>query len=129
MQAHSSHIADRALAAFIIIHAALKRSRCLRSYAARPDLQARMPNFQVRSCACQTAPFTAPSRPSPELGGHGSLLLPWEAVSLWAGRQAGMQAALSLPCPPAALPWRSRLHGRPLAAGAHGVRAPCGLGD
>ena len=58
MQAHSAHIADRALAAFIIIHAALKRSRCLRSYAARPDLNSRMPNFQVRRCACPSAPPT-----------------------------------------------------------------------
>ena len=87
VQAHSSHIADRALAAFIIIHAALKRSRCLRSYAARPDLQARMPNFQVRCCACQTAPVTPQPRawrawqPAAALGGCQSL-----------GRQAGRQA-------------------------------------
>ena len=50
-QAHNSHIADRALAAFIIIQAALKRSRRLQSYAARPDLNSRMPNFQVQTLA------------------------------------------------------------------------------
>ncbi|KAK9817269.1 hypothetical protein WJX72_012075 [[Myrmecia] bisecta] len=41
-------LADRALAAFIIIHAALKRSRRLAEYSLREDLNARMPNFQVR---------------------------------------------------------------------------------
>ena len=49
VQAQSSHIADRALAAFIIIHAALKRSRRLQFYSARPDLNERMPHFQARA--------------------------------------------------------------------------------
>lgn len=41
--------ADRALAAFVIIQAALKRSPRLRSYSLRDDLNSRMPNFQA-SC-------------------------------------------------------------------------------
>ena len=40
-------LADKALAAFIIIHAALKRSHKLQQYSRRRDLNARMPNFQV----------------------------------------------------------------------------------
>ena len=42
-------IADRALAAFIIIQAAIKRSRCLKGFCCREDLNARMPNYQVGS--------------------------------------------------------------------------------
>ena len=40
-------IADRALAAFIIIQAAIKRSSCLKGFCCREDLNARMPNYQV----------------------------------------------------------------------------------
>ena len=39
--------ADRALAAFIIIQAAIKRSSCLKRFCCREDLNARMPNYQV----------------------------------------------------------------------------------
>lgn len=40
-------LADKALASFIIIQAALKRSRRLHQYTLREDLNKRMPNFQV----------------------------------------------------------------------------------
>ncbi len=40
-------LADKALAAFIIIQAALKRSRRLHAYTLREDLNKRIPNFQV----------------------------------------------------------------------------------
>eukprot|EP00891_Asterochloris_glomerata_P009900 jgi/Astpho2/9900/e_gw1.00152.86.1_t len=40
--------ADRALAAFIIIQAAIKRSSCLKRFCCREDLNARMPNYQVK---------------------------------------------------------------------------------
>ncbi len=43
-------LGDRALAAFIIIQAMLKRSRRLTDFSKRPDLNARMPNYSV-SCA------------------------------------------------------------------------------
>lgn len=40
-------LADKALASFVIIQAALKRSRRLHVYSLREDLNKRMPNFQV----------------------------------------------------------------------------------
>lgn len=40
-------LADKALAAFVIIQAALKRSQRLSLFSRRKDLNARMPNFQV----------------------------------------------------------------------------------
>lgn len=43
-----THLADAALAAFIIIQAALKRSKKLQEYSSRSDLNARMPNFSVK---------------------------------------------------------------------------------
>ena len=43
-----THLADAALASFIIIQAALKRSKKLQSYNSREDLNARMPNFCVK---------------------------------------------------------------------------------
>ena len=49
-----AHTADKALAAFIIIQAALKRSKRLQAYSMRPDLNERMPHFQVPSLACVT---------------------------------------------------------------------------
>jgi hypothetical protein len=45
--AQARELADKALAAFIIIHAALKRSQRLFDYSLREDLNKRMPNFQV----------------------------------------------------------------------------------
>ena len=42
-------MADKALASFVIIQAALKRSRRLHLYTLREDLNKRMPNFQVHS--------------------------------------------------------------------------------
>jgi hypothetical protein len=42
-----ANIADQALASFIIIQAALKRSQKLAKFSARPDLNARMPGYQV----------------------------------------------------------------------------------
>ncbi len=41
-------LADKALASFVIIQAALKRSKRLHLYTLREDLNKRMPNFQVR---------------------------------------------------------------------------------
>ena len=41
-------LADKALASFIIIQAALKRSRRLHRYTLREDLNRRMPGFSVR---------------------------------------------------------------------------------
>lgn len=41
-------LADKALASFIIIQAALKRSQRLSVFAKRPDLNERLPNFQVK---------------------------------------------------------------------------------
>lgn len=43
-----THLADAALASFIIIQAALKRSKKLKEYGTRDDLNARIPNFSVR---------------------------------------------------------------------------------
>ena len=43
-----THLADAALASFIITQAALKRSKQLQGYSAREDLNARMPNFCVK---------------------------------------------------------------------------------
>ncbi len=40
-------LADKALASFVIIQAALKRSQRLAVFARREDLNERMPNFQV----------------------------------------------------------------------------------
>lgn len=40
-------IADNALASFIVIHAALKRSARLKRYALREDLNSRMPDFKI----------------------------------------------------------------------------------
>jgi hypothetical protein len=40
-------MADKALAAFVIIQAALKRSQRLFAYSQREDLNKRMPGFQV----------------------------------------------------------------------------------
>ncbi|KAK9833593.1 hypothetical protein WJX84_006069 [Apatococcus fuscideae] len=42
------HMADKALAAFVIIQAALKRSPRLQQYSQRADLNERMPDFQVK---------------------------------------------------------------------------------
>ena len=41
-------LADKALASFVIIQAALRRSRRLAEIAARPDVQARLPGFEVK---------------------------------------------------------------------------------
>jgi class 3 adenylate cyclase len=43
-----THLADAALASFLVIQAALKRSKKLQGYGAREDLNARMPNFSVK---------------------------------------------------------------------------------
>ncbi len=43
-----THLADAALASFVVIQAALKRSRKLQGYSARDDMNARMPGFCVR---------------------------------------------------------------------------------
>ena len=40
-------LADKALASFVVIQAALKRSRRLWAYTQREDLNMRMPNFAV----------------------------------------------------------------------------------
>ena len=40
-------LADKALASFVIIQAALKRSQRLSVFVKRPDLNQRMPNFQA----------------------------------------------------------------------------------
>ena len=46
-------LADKALASFIIIQAALRRSRRLHAYSLREDLNRRMPGFTVQSpCQC-----------------------------------------------------------------------------
>ncbi len=42
-------LADKALAAFVIIHAMLKRSRRLQTFCERPDIKARFPGYAVRS--------------------------------------------------------------------------------
>ncbi|KAI7843293.1 hypothetical protein COHA_003125 [Chlorella ohadii] len=42
-----ANVADQALASFIIIQSALKRSQKLKKFSARPDLNARMPGYQV----------------------------------------------------------------------------------
>ena len=41
-------VADRALAAFVVIQAAIKRSRRLQSFCQREDLLERMPGYQVK---------------------------------------------------------------------------------
>lgn len=41
-------VADNALASFIIIHAALKRTADIQKYSLRDDLNKRMPNFAVK---------------------------------------------------------------------------------
>ena len=41
-------VADRALAAFVVIQAAIKRSQRLQSFCKREDLLARMPGYQVK---------------------------------------------------------------------------------
>jgi class 3 adenylate cyclase len=43
-----THLADAALASFIIIQSALKRSAKLQEYSGREDLNARLPGFSVR---------------------------------------------------------------------------------
>jgi len=45
----SAALADKALAAFVIIHAMLKRSRRLQTFCERPDIKARFPGYAVRS--------------------------------------------------------------------------------
>lgn len=42
------NVADNALAAFVIIHAALKRSAEIKKYSMRDDLNRRMPDFSVK---------------------------------------------------------------------------------
>lgn len=42
-----THLADAALASFIVIQAALRRSKKLQNYCKRRDLNARMPGFEV----------------------------------------------------------------------------------
>ena len=49
LQAAAVHMADKALAAFVIIQAALKRSPRLQQYSQRADLNERMPDFQACS--------------------------------------------------------------------------------
>ena len=44
----SAALADKALAAFVIIHAMLKRSRRLQTFCERPDIKARFPGYAVR---------------------------------------------------------------------------------
>lgn len=41
-------VADNALASFVIIHAALKRTSNIKKYSLRDDLNKRMPNFSVK---------------------------------------------------------------------------------
>ena len=43
----SAALADKALAAFVIIHAMLKRSRRLQTFCDRPDINARFPGYAV----------------------------------------------------------------------------------
>ena len=45
-------LADKALASFVVIQAALKRSRRLWAYCQREDLNKRMPNFAVSPSPC-----------------------------------------------------------------------------
>lgn len=61
-------LADKALAAFVIIHAMLKRSKRLHSYCQRPEILERMPGYSVR--AFTYALLDAPSPPY-ELSIHG----------------------------------------------------------
>ncbi len=44
-------LADKALASFVIIQAALRRSRRLHAYTLREDLNRRMPGFTVAPCS------------------------------------------------------------------------------
>ena len=48
----SSQLADKALAAFVIIHAMLKRSRRLQTFCERSDIKARFPGYAVRRLSC-----------------------------------------------------------------------------
>ena len=48
--AQRDNTADKALAAFVIIQGALKRSRRLQAYSVRKELNDRMPHFQVCPC-------------------------------------------------------------------------------
>ena len=53
----AAELADKALAAFVIIHAMLKRSRRLQTFCRRPDILARFPGYAVRcsgSSLCHT---------------------------------------------------------------------------
>ena len=50
-------LADKALASFIIIQAALKRSERLSTYTKREDLNKRMPNFQAGHHALKQSVF------------------------------------------------------------------------
>lgn len=45
-------LADKALASFVVIQAALKRSRRLWAYCQREDLNQRMPSFAVSAPQC-----------------------------------------------------------------------------
>ena len=53
----SAALADKALAAFVIIHAMLKRSRRLQTFCERPDIRARFPGYAVNPLC------TDPSQP------------------------------------------------------------------
>jgi hypothetical protein len=60
MQVQARDLADKALASFVIIQAALKRSRRLHHYTLREDLNKRMPNFQVSLCLAAAGKPTCP---------------------------------------------------------------------
>ena len=47
MAMQARDLADKALASFVVIQAALKRSRRLWAYCQREDLNQRIPNFAV----------------------------------------------------------------------------------
>ncbi len=55
-------LADKALASFVVIQAALKRSRRLWAYCQREDLNKRMPNFAV-----SPSPYTHVGLPEKQL--------------------------------------------------------------
>jgi class 3 adenylate cyclase len=46
--AKARRLADQALASFVVVQAALRRSARLAELCARPDVQARLPGFQLR---------------------------------------------------------------------------------
>ncbi len=50
MTVQARDLADKALASFVVIQAALKRSRRLWAYCQREDLNQRIPNFAVSHC-------------------------------------------------------------------------------